>query len=63
MVGIKNNIGVFNSYLSHSSQESLGVEESSHPESVRSPIKTPRVELCVSLDQLSKPETQCRGLP
>ena len=50
-------------YLSHSCEEALWIEESCHPECVRSTIEAPCVELGVFLDQLSEPETQCAGLP
>ena len=50
-------------YLSHSSEESLSVEESSHPESVGTTIEAPGVELCVAVNQLREPETQGTGVP
>ena len=52
-----------NHYLSHSSKESLCVEESSHPESVRSALETPGRELVVTLHQLREPETKGTGVP
>lgn len=49
--------------LSHGGQKSLSVEEARHPESIRSSVKTPRVELRVPFDQLGKPETQRTRFP
>ena len=49
--------------LSHGGEESLGVEEAGHPERVGSPIKAPRVELSVAVNQLREPETQRARVP
>ena len=50
-------------YLSHSCQESLGIEEPGHPERVGTPFKTPGWELSVPVYQLSEPETKGTGIP
>ena len=44
-------------------QSTLRIKEASHPEKVRSSDKHPVMELVISLQQLCKPEAQCRGLP
>jgi len=49
--------------LSHGRQETLSVEEAGHPESVRTTIETPRVELRVPLDELGEPESEGARFP
>jgi hypothetical protein len=50
-------------YLSHSSEESLRIEESCHPEDLGPVMCAPRAELWVSFQQLRVPETQCCRFP
>jgi hypothetical protein len=49
--------------LSHSGEEALWVEEASHPETVGSAVEAPSVELLVSFNELSEPETNSARLP
>ena len=51
------------SYLSHGCQETLRVKEARHPEAVGTPLKDPRLELSVPLQQLCEPEPQGAGGP
>ena len=50
-------------YLSHSGEETLWVEESRHPEDVGSTLETPGPELAVPLQEIRVPETQGAGVP
>ena len=54
---------IVTAYLSHGGEESLWVEESSHPEDVGATTKTPVVKLMVAVNQLSEPEPQRAGVP
>ena len=49
--------------LSHGCQESGRVEEAGHPETCGTTLKEPRVELLVSVEQVSEPETERGRLP
>ena len=49
--------------LSHGCQETCWVEEPGHPETVRSALKQPAVELGVTVQQVSEPETKSGRLP
>ena len=50
-------------FLSHGRQESLWVEEASHPEYVRPAFKDPREELAVTVKKVREPEAKGSGLP
>lgn len=50
---------VLTTNLSHSSEEALRVEETSHPEHVGTPMLNPASELSVSLQQFRVPEPEC----
>ena len=50
-------------FLPHGCHKALWVEEASHPEAVGSAFKHPATELCISLQQLSVPETNGRRIP
>ena len=50
-------------FLSHGSEETLRVEEASHPEHIRATVENPGGELSVSFQELREPKPQGRGLP
>ena len=49
--------------LPHRCQKTLWVEETSHPEHVRSTVEQPARELCVPIEQVREPESDCSRLP
>ena len=62
--GFSRNLKVANkSYLSHSGEESLGIEEACHPEHIRSSFKTPIPKLTVSFQKFGVPESKRGRLP
>lgn len=50
-------------FLLHGSEETLRIEESSKPESIRSIALHPLIELLVSFNQIVEPLGQCRNDP
>ena len=62
--GFSRNLKVANkSYLSHSGEESLRIEEACHPEHIRSSFKTPIPKLTVSFQKFGVPESKRGRLP
>ena len=62
--GFSRNLKVANkSYLSHSGEESLRIEEACHPEHIKSSFKTPIPKLTVSFQKFGVPESKRGRLP